>query len=383
MYSDGNKDKTMRLNITGGTIESDKSYAIREMKLGEVSSNLVTEKPITISGGVFKGVDQRNTDQTADNMDSSVILSTQEKFITGGTFIPGVAEKYKAGGASGIIEGVESTKTPSISVSGDTTVKKGKTITLNASVNDGGENPTISWTSSNTEVATVSADADNSTTVTGVAEGTAEITASVTVDGKAYTVTYPITVTNPATSVTLDSPATVVAEQSITLTPTIEPSDTKDAINWYATVDDKNDDANNYITLTPIEGGKKATVTGYRAGTVNVTVKVGDQTATCQVTVTEVMPQTVSFSKSEDETVESDKKITLSLNTTPSDAAGYDVKWSSSNPYIVSVSGQGKTAEVEGWVPGETIVRASLGKWTGTGVNKTFEEICHVEKGLR
>lgn len=52
------------------------------------------------------------------------------------------------------------------------------------------DSETVTWTSSDTDVATVAAGV-----VTGVAEGTATVTASITVDGTAYTKTCEVTVT--------------------------------------------------------------------------------------------------------------------------------------------------------------------------------------------
>lgn len=62
------------------------------------------------------------------------------------------------------------------------------TVTLTATTVPAGE--TVTWTSSDTEKATVAAGV-----VTGVAEGTATITASITVEGTTYTDTCVVTVT--------------------------------------------------------------------------------------------------------------------------------------------------------------------------------------------
>jgi uncharacterized protein YjdB len=62
------------------------------------------------------------------------------------------------------------------------------TAKINASVMPYGT--TVTWTSSNDEVATVA-----NGVVTGVAAGTATITATITVDGTSYTDTCAVTVT--------------------------------------------------------------------------------------------------------------------------------------------------------------------------------------------
>ena len=64
----------------------------------------------------------------------------------------------------------------------------GHTLQLNATPYPAGS--TVTWASSNTAKATVS----NKGLVTGVASGSANITASITVDGVTYTATCAVTV---------------------------------------------------------------------------------------------------------------------------------------------------------------------------------------------
>ncbi|MBO7133722.1 MAG: choice-of-anchor J domain-containing protein [Bacteroidales bacterium] len=82
---------------------------------------------------------------------------------------------------------------PSISLNPTTlNLSPGSTATLTATkVNDGGA--TITWSSSNTGVATVSG-SGTSATVTAVRDGTATITASMTVNGVTYSATCDVTV---------------------------------------------------------------------------------------------------------------------------------------------------------------------------------------------
>jgi len=78
--------------------------------------------------------------------------------------------------------------TPSVTISGTKTVEEEATTSLTATTVPAGE--TVTWASDNTSVATVS-----SGTVTGVAEGKANISASITVDGVTYTDSVEVTVT--------------------------------------------------------------------------------------------------------------------------------------------------------------------------------------------
>ena len=81
--------------------------------------------------------------------------------------------------------------TPSVSVvPSNASVVVGNTVSLSAITAPAGE--TVTWTSSDTDKATV----DNGV-VTGVASGSATITAKITVDGTDYTDTCTVTVTAP------------------------------------------------------------------------------------------------------------------------------------------------------------------------------------------
>lgn len=79
---------------------------------------------------------------------------------------------------------------PTITISGTATAAVGATSALTASATGAGDSPTITWTSSDTSIATVS-----SGTVTGVKAGKAIITASVSVDGTTYYDSVEFTVT--------------------------------------------------------------------------------------------------------------------------------------------------------------------------------------------
>lgn len=79
---------------------------------------------------------------------------------------------------------------PTVTLSGTATAAVGSTSTLTATVTGAGDSPTVTWTSSDTSIATVS-----SGTVTGVKAGKAIITAAVTQDGTTYIDSKEFTVT--------------------------------------------------------------------------------------------------------------------------------------------------------------------------------------------
>lgn len=128
----------------------------------------------------------------------------------------------------------------------------------------------ITWASDTPAVATVSA----SGVVTGVKAGTATITATCGTKTATCTVTVTEDAT-PCTGVTLDkTTAEVLKGETITLTATAAPENTTDEITW---------ESSNTGVATVTNG----VVTGVSRGIANITVKCGDKTATCKVSVNE------------------------------------------------------------------------------------------------
>ena len=171
-------------------------------------------------------------------------------------------------------------------------LKEGESETLTASIKPtGATNKNVIWSSSDEDVATVSA----SGKVTAVSAGTATITV-VTEDGD-FDATCEVTVTEaePSPSPTEPEPVTVdvtgvtLSEdtlelkegESATLTATVEPEDaTNPKVSW------SSDDPD---VATVSDSGK---VTAVSAGTATITVLTedGNFEAICEVTVTEAEP---------------------------------------------------------------------------------------------
>ena len=148
-----------------------------------------------------------------------------------------------------------------------------QTATLVATVNPtDAANQAITWSSNNTEVATV---VDG--VVTALAEGTATITVT-TVDG-GLTATCEVTVVDPTiyvTGVTLDQTVlTLIVPETATLVATVTPEDATDkSVVWTS---------NNDAVATVVDGVVTAITEG--TATITVTTVDGEFTATCVVTV--------------------------------------------------------------------------------------------------
>ena len=148
---------------------------------------------------------------------------------------------------------------------------KGATATLSATVVPAdATNKKVTWRSSNTSIATV-----ENGIVTAVSAGNATIT--VTTEDGNHTATCEVTVTVPATGVTLSQTELPLAKgATATLTATVVPFDaTNQKVTWRS----------NNTAVAIVENG---TVTAVSAGnaTITVTTEDGNHTATCEVTVT-------------------------------------------------------------------------------------------------
>ena len=147
---------------------------------------------------------------------------------------------------------------------------EGESSTLTASINPSdATDQTITWSSSNTAVATV-----NGGKVTAIKEGTSTITASC--GGKSATCA--VTVKKkviPVTSVSLNKTTVKLKQnETVQLTATVNPTDATDkTLKW---------SSSNTVIATVTNNGL---VKALREGTATITATAGDKSATCTVTV--------------------------------------------------------------------------------------------------
>ena len=167
-----------------------------------------------------------------------------------------------------------------LSISGENTVETGKTITL--TVSGQGENQ-VQWETSDEKIATVSGGV-----VTGVAAGTATITASVTVDGKECQGTHTVTVTAPAAepvefSIT-GGTSVKMGETLMLKAVTIDNADITAKADWSSS-DTKVATVSGGV-VTPVAPGKTTVSAKYEGVSkgIEITVSAGLETVTASVT---------------------------------------------------------------------------------------------------
>ena len=232
------------------------------------------------------------------------------------------------------------------------TLKTNETITLIANVfPTAAQNRTVTWSSSDTSVATVSSEG----VVTALKVGTATITATTT-DGSNLTATCKVTVVEtPATGISLNkTTASLKATETVTLTATVTPSTTTNkAVTW------KSSDE----TIATVSNG---VVTAHKVGTADITATTTDGSnlsATCKVTVVATAATGISLNKTT-ASLKANETVTLTATVTPSTATNKSVIWSSSNTSVATVSSTGV-------VTAKAVGTATITATTTDGSNKT------------
>ena len=222
-------------------------------------------------------------------------------------------------------------------------------------------NQVVKFSSSNPSVITI----DQTGKFTPVAAGTATLKAEL-LDGSGKIAEHTMTV-NPATvlvtSVALDktSLALTVGDAAVQLTATVAPDNASEkSVTWTS-------DKTSVATVD--ETGK---VTAVAAGTATITAFANDESgksATCTVTVTEVLATGITLSKTE--TIinywSTTPTETLTATITPDNASNKTVVWSSDNEAVATVNAT--TGEITSVAPGTANITART--TDGTDLTKT------------
>ena len=202
----------------------------------------------------------------------------------------------------------------------------GDSETLQWQFSPASSNPsaTVSFSSSNTEVATV----DFNGKVTAVGTGTATITATT---NYWTTATCQVTV-NPtmASSINLDqSSITLSIGSTQTLTATVLPANTNDKTVTWSSSDE---------SIATVDANGKAPAVSQGLATITATTNDGSNlSASCNVNVTQVSASAIQLDKTEVE-MSKGQSIKLTATVLPAGAA-QRVTWSSSDPTVARVVG--------------------------------------------
>ena len=229
-------------------------------------------------------------------------------------------------------------------------IAHGATGKLAATVKpDDADDKTVTWSSSDASVATVSDDG----TVTAVKMGTATITATTRDGGK--TATCKVTVNPmPVDSITLN-PTTLTLTRGETgkLTATVTPDNADNKTVTWSSSDASVATVDNDGTVTAVKVG---------TATITATTRDGDKTATCTITVSSISVESIELDR---ETLALTRGETgkLTATVTPDNADDKTVLWSSSNASVATVDGNGTVTAVS---KGTATITAQAGGKTAT-----------------
>ena len=206
----------------------------------------------------------------------------------------------------------------------EVTVKKGKTVTLTPTVYPSSlTDKSVTWTSSDTNVATVT----SAGKVKGVKTGTATITCTSVATGLSTTCEVIVgnVVLNKYT-------ANLKKGKTVTLKATVYPTSLEDrSVTW------KSSDSK----IASVTSAGKVKGIGYGTATITCTSVVTGLSRTCQVTVGDVV-----LDKSE-ATVKKGKTVTLTATVYPSTLEDKSVTWESSDKSIATVTSAGKVKGIK------------------------------------
>ena len=222
--------------------------------------------------------------------------------------------------------------------SSNETVSKGKSFILTATVSpSNATNKTVTWTSSDNNVATV----EQNGNVTAVEKGTATITA--TADGKKSSCTVKVVVYVKSVNIS-NSSIKLNKGDKYTLSADVCPDNASDkTITWRSS---------NIVVASVLQNGL---VTANNKGTAVITATANGKSNTCDVTVeVPVIGITISNTTL---LMETGDTAQLSVAINPGDATSQSISWQSSDSNVVKVNSSGLVNAIGG---GNATVSASI-----------------------
>jgi len=349
------------------TSEGVTGTALVEVSVVPVASVQVTPDTATLLAGQSLQLQARTLDAGGDQLSGRTVTWSSDDDDVASVSSTGKVLALSAGQATitATSEGKSATAritvvapVSSISVEPESTsVVVGNTVTLVATALDGAGDPLsgrpFTWASSNTAVATV----NSAGVVTGVAPGTATISAtSGGKTGSAKVVVAPV----PVASVVVEpDQSNVVAGQTVQLS-----ASPRDAAGNALTGRDVTWSTSDARLATV---GGSGLVTGVEPGTVTITATSEGQSGTATVTVTSALEGSVIVTPT-DTTLRVGEVVTLRGQVIGSDGQPVDdssLKWDSDDKLVATVTDDG---QVSARLPGTaTITATNDGKGKGGG----------------
>ena len=223
----------------------------------------------------------------------------------------------------------------------------GDTYTLVPKAHDGYQLPeNIVWSSSDDQTVSV----DQTGKVTGLALGSATISATATINGKEITATCTVTVIPIKVSALELSQTTAElrATETLTLTATIKPDNaTNKSLQWTT-------NAPSIATVT-----QEGVVTAHMVGEANITARALDGsnvTASCMVKVVPTIATGITVKAEGSTSIKATETVQLTATVTPETTTDKSVTWRSDKPAIATVNNSGV---VTGVAVGEATITAT------------------------
>ncbi len=278
---------------------------------------------------------------------ATVSSSGKVTAVSPGTTYINVYSKISSGAPYCIVR-VEKVDPTSVTIPSTLSTYVGESATLNATLYPTNATTTLSWYTSDAQIATVS----SLGVVSGVGEGTAIVYAKSSNGLYSNNCNVSVAWRKP-TAISLTNSLEMVESQTKQLTATITPSNAKTTLTW---------SSSNKSVATVSPSGVVTAVSGGKA-TIIVSTDNG-YSAKCDITV---VPLPKRLSLPSEITLEHKASETLTVEVQPADAY-LNLFWSSSNTDVASVSTSGKVTAL---YPGETDIKVV----TSNGL----ETVCQVQ----
>ena len=242
-------------------------------------------------------------------------------------------------------EVIKANNVKSITINGEKEVEVGSDITLTVNSNETNAiYNSVKWICNDNSKATINSN-KNTCIVTGVSEGTVEITCIVlNYDNTTISNTYDVKINSKSVkNIEITGNTSVEIGNSIELTATISPIDAKyQKIEWSSD--------NNSIAVAS-GNGSFCTVTGKSEGTAIITCKITNNNDTViskeyNISINSKSVKSIEIKGAT--SVEVGKSISLTATISPTDAKYQKMEWSSSSNSIATVAENGPTCTVTG-----------------------------------